>query len=60
VPQEKLPRVVDPAKIRPGGEFFSLCSDLWLSLMWGIACLWLFKPSAPTSCLYMQPSVFSV
>ena len=25
VPQEKLPRVVDPTKIRPGGEFLSLC-----------------------------------
>lgn len=29
VPQEKLPRVVDPAKVRSGGELFNVCSHIF-------------------------------
>lgn len=43
VPQEKLPRVVDPAKVRPGGELFSTYSHIFNVVMWTFAYLWFLK-----------------
>ena len=56
VPQEKLPRVVDPSKLRPGGEFFSMWNHIRNKFDVKCCMFMAVKPSAPANCLYMQPS----